>query len=137
METNDIYQLAINDDIFITNMPMANGLKAFSVMFANGECAIAIDYANINNSADERVIITHEIGHCETGTFYTQYSCLNIRSRCEYRADKWAIKKLIPKNEMVSAMKKGYYEIWQLAEYFNVTEEFIKKAFWIYFDKTV
>ena len=52
----------------------------------------------------------------------------------EYRANKWAIKKLAPKDEMEEAMKNGYTEIWQLAEYFGITEDMVKYALWVYFD---
>ena len=49
--------------------------------------------------------------------------------------NRWACEQLIPKEEMEIAMKKGYCEVWQLAEYFDVTEELVRKACWIYFDK--
>ena len=55
----------------------------------------------------------------------------------EYRANKWAIKKLAPKDEMITAMKDGNTEIWQLAEYFGITEDMVKFAMWVYFDKQI
>ena len=35
---------------------------------------------------------------------------------------------------MEEAMKNGYTEIWQLAEYFGITEDMVKYALWVYFD---
>lgn len=102
----------------------------------NYGCAIVIDPNKVVSSADEVTKAAHEIGHCETGAFYTINS-LETRSRCEYRADKWAVKKLLPRDELTEAMKNGYTEVWQLAEYFNVNEDLIKKAIWIYFDKAL
>lgn len=67
------------------------------------------------------------MGHCETGAFYNEHS-LELRSRMEYRADKWAIKKLVPENELIEAFEEGILEIWELAEHFGVTEEFMIKA---------
>lgn len=98
-----------------------------------GNCTAVFDYSKIDSMPELMVCAAHEIGHCVTGAFYTEKS-FDLRSRMEYRADKWAIKKLLPKSEMEEALKNGYVEVWQLAEYFEVTEEYVKKALWIYFD---
>lgn len=99
----------------------------------DGDCAVIFDYSKIDNTALLMVCTAHEIGHCETGSFYTQKS-LELRERMEYRANKWAIKSLIPKNEMEQAIKEGNEEVWQLAEYFDITEDMVRFAFWVYFD---
>lgn len=94
----------------------------------NGTCYIAINPIMLNSIADEKVKLAHELGHCCTGSFYNQYSPCDIIGRHERRADKWAIKKLIPKDELINAIKHGYVEIWQLAEHFEVTDDFMSKA---------
>ena len=76
--------------------------------------------------------MAHELGHCKRGAFYNQYSSFDIRSRHEYRADKWAVQQIIPYEELISACESGYTERWELAEYFDVTENFITKAFEVY-----
>lgn len=98
----------------------------------DGSCFIFMDYSLLWASAKEHVHMAHEMGHCITGSFYNPYSGLDIRGRHEYRADKWAIKKLVPKDELEEAVHDGYYECWQLAEYFNVTCEFMAKALALY-----
>lgn len=55
-------------------------------------------------------------------------SDLDVRQKHENRADKWAIKQLIPKDKLDQAVAEGYTDLWQLAEYFEVSEEFMKKA---------
>ena len=40
----------------------------------------------------------------------------------------------IPKDEMEEAMEQGYEELWELSEYFDVSEDMVKFAFWVYFD---
>lgn len=77
--------------------------------------------------------ILHELGHCATGAFYHAYSPLETRSRCEHKAKRWAIKKAVPKGRLLTAFKRGYVEVWQLAEYFNVDEPLIKFACEYYF----
>lgn len=102
--------------------------EALSVRFDDGHCVIAINPNKIQTAADEKVKLAHELGHCETGSFYNSYSPFDVRRKHETRADRWAIKKLIPKDELETAVQGGYTELWELAEYFNVTEPFIRKA---------
>ena len=54
------------------------------------------------------------------------------KQKMENRADRWAIRKLIPREEFLSAVAEGCTTVWQLAERFNVTEEFMKKAMCYY-----
>lgn len=72
--------------------------------------------------------LAHEIGHCETLAFYNAYSPLEIREKHEARADRWAVSKLVPVGELTEALKHGINEIWALAEHFDVTEDFMRKA---------
>lgn len=134
IKTAELYEFAQsrNIDIIFGKLQTVSAL-AFKDDFGS---AVVIDQAKIISAADEKTKAGHEIGHCETGAFYTLNS-LETRSRCEYRADKWAIKKLLPLDELTEAMKNGCTEVWQIAEHFGVTEDFVKKAVWIYFDKEV
>ena len=80
----------------------------------------------------ERVHLSHELGHCLTGSFYNIYAAADLRSRHENRADKWAIRRLIPISDLDDAIAAGHTELWDLAEYFGVTETFLKKAICLY-----
>lgn len=91
---------------------------------------IGID--DMPTSADETVHLGHELGHTETGSFYSEMSCLDLRQRHENRADRWAIQKLIPVCDFDQAVGSGLTEVWQLADFFNVTEEFMRKAICLY-----
>lgn len=127
MELLELYQLADAEHIpvYSFDLPQTHSL---SLMNDDGSCAVAIDPFRLNSTKDEKIRLAHELGHCVTGSFYNRYSDFDIKAKSEYRADKWAIKKLIPKDELQAAFEQGYTEPWDLAEYFNVTEEFIIKA---------
>ena len=71
-------------------------------------------------------LFAHELGHCETGAFYNRYAARDIRQKHENRANKWAYKKLVPEDELKQAFLQGYHEPWELAEYFGVTEAFLR-----------
>ena len=40
----------------------------------------------------------------------------------------WAYKKLIPEDVLKKAIRHGYQEPWELADYFSVTEPFLRGA---------
>lgn len=127
MKLLELYQLADAEHIpvYSFDLPQTHSL---SLMNNDGSCAVAIDPFGLNSTKEEKIRLAHELGHCVTGSFYNRYSDFDIKAKSEYRADKWAIKKLIPKDELQAAFEQGYTEPWDLAEYFNVTEEFIIKA---------
>ncbi len=101
-------------------------LKSFSVV-AGATCAIAINFSALE-PGEELTALFHELGHCETRSFYNQFSPFDVQQKHENRADKWAIQKLIPKDELDTAVERGLKAPWELAEYFGVTEDFVKKA---------
>jgi transcriptional regulator with XRE-family HTH domain len=107
----------------------SDNLESLSVMEnADQKCYIAIDPSKIKSKADEFCKLLHEIGHCDRGAFYNQYSSLDIRKKHENTADKQAIRLAIPAEALDRAVAEGYDQIWSLAEYFGVTEDFMRKA---------
>ncbi len=81
---------------------------------------------------DLNTCIAHELGHCLTGSFYTNKSKYETKERMEQRADRWAIDAIIPFDKFSEALKSGLTEAYVLAEYFEVSEDLIKKAYTLY-----
>lgn len=131
MYNDDLYEYAESKNITVDFRSIPKN-KSFSVRMDFGDF-IVIDEKAMENSAEERTLAAHELGHCETGAFYVLDAPLSFRSKAEEQATRWAVKKLINKQEMKSLLKQGY-EKWDLAEYFNVTEDFIEKAYRLYFE---
>ena len=107
-----------------------NNIEVFYGFFpaCKGICTdgfIAMDYDMTD--AEETVCLGHELGHCLTGALYSLSAPLLERKRAERKADKWAIKKLVPVDELKRVMKHYTY-YYEIAEYFGVTEDFIRKA---------
>lgn len=98
----------------------------------NGKYGVFMDFNNIDTTAEERVCVGHEGGHVMTGATHKLNSPYEIIEQNENKADKWAIQRLVPKDDLDRAVAAGYTEIWNLAEYFNVTEPFMRKAVWWY-----
>lgn len=131
MEIRDLYMIAKQENIEVLPFQMPeNG--SMSLMLPNGSCVIGMDECALDGSRKELVHLAHELGHCITGSFYSRYTAIDCRQRHENRADKWAIQQVIPEEDLNNAVSQGYTEVWDLADYFNVTEEFIRKAVCLY-----
>ena len=126
-----LYHYAEDKGIDVDWFPMEQA-SSLSVPLPDDTYAIALDPWKLPTIADETVRLGHELGHCETGSFYNRRAVLDIRQKHENRADKWAIKKLIPKDELDAAVASGHTELWDLAELFGVTVDFMEKAVYLY-----
>lgn len=127
MQTQALYDLARQQNIAVHLFPMPR-CGSMSVMDEGGNCAIGMDPGLGNSRRRERVHLSHELGHCLTGSFYNIHATVDHRQRHENRADKWAIRRLIPVSALDDAVAEGCTELWELAERFGVTEDFMRKA---------
>lgn len=127
----DLYTYARQRNIEVLRHPMPHN-GSMSIMDEAGVCYIGIDAAVQDNGPQERVHMGHELGHCETGSFYSIHTAIDCRQRHENKADKWAILQLVPVESLDDAIANGCTEIWALAELFGVTEQFMRKAVCFY-----
>ena len=131
MELSALYDFARQQNIEVIPYPMReNG--SMSIQADNGACYIGMDARVCDGAAEERVHLGHELGHCVTGSFYSIHTAIDCRQRHENKADKWAIQALVPVEDLDAAIAGGCTELWELADRFEVTEEFIKKAICYY-----
>ena len=125
MTLTSLYNIAECDNIKVDAFAL-NLCESLSIS-DDGECFIAIDPFKIKSTADEMVKLAHELGHCETGAFYNQYALCDVRTKHERRATKWAIKKLVPEDELKDACRY-LTNRWELSLHFGVTEDFMQQA---------
>lgn len=131
IQVPELYELASAQRIPVVPYPMPR-CGSMSVLLPDGSCVIGMDEAIRDGSTQERVHLSHELGHCLTGSFYNIYAAADLRQRHENRADKWAIRRLIPVDALDDAIAEGHTELWDLADHFGVTETFLKKAICLY-----
>ena len=127
MEIAALYDLARQQNIEVIPFPMTES-GSMSIMLEDGSCFVGMDDCVRDGAAQERVHLGHELGHCVTGSFYNMYAAVDSRRRHENRADKWAVKTLIPVDALDDAIAGGATELWELADRFGVSEEFMRKA---------
>ena len=123
----DLYQEAEKSNIDVEWFSLRTD-QSMAIQMQDGSCAIALDPQKIDTAYKANTSLGHELGHCKTGSFYNPYAKLDIRERHEIRADKWAIHRLIPVYKLDLAVAEGYTTLWDLADYFGVTEDFMRKA---------
>jgi len=107
-------------------------LVSISVRLPNGRKIIGISPESDTAEHTRLECMAHELGHCLTESFYSGYSPLELRAKHEYRADAWAIDRLIPFSALCQAIKDGCRERYELAEYFGVSDRFVEKALRLY-----
>lgn len=99
----------------------------------NGRCLIGLDTSQRMTHAEEQAHIGHELGHCLYGGFYSRSSPYDLVERHEVRADRWYIKKAIPRKLLFRLLSQGY-DAWEIAEQLNTTEEYVRRAYYYYKD---
>lgn len=82
----DLYVYAELRHIDVDWVPMRRAMS-LSVPLKDGY-AIALDPWKLGSLSQETVCLAHELGHCETGSFYNRLAKLDVRQRHENRADK-------------------------------------------------
>lgn len=130
-EVPALHRIARQQDIPVLDFPLEL-TGSMSLMDEEGRCFIGMDPSVLDGGTRERVHLSHELGHCLTGSFYNRYAAIDCRQRHENRADKWSIRRLIPVRALDDAIAEGHTELWDLADHFGVTESLIKKAVCLY-----
>lgn len=79
-----------------------------------------------------RCVLAEELGHHFTTvgktiprTFFHYRNRLEV-SRSEYRAMRWAANWLMPRDSLISVLKNGIVNVWDIADFFDVTEDMVR-----------
>lgn len=119
-----------NINVIVNNM-LGHGVDGIYLEEGNN-MTIGINKDIISNTSYARCVLAEELGHHFTTVgscipkMYFSYADRAIIDKAEYKAMKWACNYLIPENELLDALRDGLYELWELAEYFTVTDEFMQ-----------
>lgn len=126
MNILELYDLAAENNIQIDHRRIKT-MIAFSI-----PGSIAIDLSQLQTLAETKVCLSHELGHEFKNAFYNLRNTFETRERQEERANRWAIHNLLPVSDLKCAVESGITEVWELAEHFDVTEDFIRDALRLY-----
>ena len=127
MTIEQLYDIAASKGIEIDDVPMRE-LRAVS--FPEGW--IAIDKRKFCSEAELKCELAHEIGHCETGSFYRGGAQTRERDKNERSANFYAAELLLPMSELMKAMHGGILFANILARMYDVTKEFAEMVLELY-----
>ena len=103
-----------------------NGLDG---LYINGNVALS---NKIETNARRACILAEELGHHYTtvGDILDQSDIGNRKQERKARA--WAYRKMVPLSSIKQAFTMGHYEPWEIAEYLDVDERFLREAMQYY-----
>ncbi len=127
-----LYDIAEKENICINNY----NWEIFKAMIfeIDSEYSIALDKNLIHSSTEEKEIIAEELGHYYCNALYYINSDVILKSKCEYRAKKWAYSILVPFQNLKEKITQGF-NLYDLAEYFDVDCEYMNDCINFYTDK--
>lgn len=124
-QISDFYADCTSQDVDVMPYPVPG--QAVTIR-DNGAYCVAINFTQIPTTRRLRTVTMHEDGHIVTGALHKVDSPYQLVEQSEYKADASSFKRFLAPDILLNAMRQGYTEPWQLAEYFDLEEETIDKA---------
>lgn len=124
--TSDFYEYCKKNDVDV--IPF-NRLPADAATIRyQGYYSVGLNFRRMHTVRQVRTAMMHESGHLHTGALHKVDSPFQLVEQSEYRADADSFGRYLPPGEIRAAIQQGYTEPWQLADYFDLDEAYIKKA---------
>lgn len=120
----------------LLNEAYSNGLTVKEKPLQSGDGMIHNDRIAIRKSIEtttcKACVLAEELGHYYTsaGDILNQESSNNRKQ--ENVARRWAYEEILPLKNILFAAQNGHKEIWDMAEYLDVDEAFLKNALTYY-----
>lgn len=128
MTYEDLLQIADDEQIQVYEMTFPTNL--------NGLCkANKIGISDKLTFTEKKCVLAEELGHYYT-TVGNIIDLKPIQNRKqEIKARKWSFERLVPLKSIIEASFDGCINLYELAEYLDVTEEFLKDTLQHYQNK--
>lgn len=111
---------AINVDVYEKSLSQRiKGLYGDNVIWIN---------KNLSTTIEKACVLAEELGHHYTSVGDILDQSITENRKQEKRARSWAYEKLVPLERLVQAFEAGCKNRYELAEYLDVTEEFLQAA---------
>lgn len=130
-KTPDLHAVAEQNGVEIVSFRLPNADSMSTEV--NGRCYIGLDSTRQLTRGEENARLGHELGHCLYGGFYTRSAPYDLRERHEVRADRWYIRRAIPRKTLFRLLRDGY-DAWEIAEQLDTTEDYVRRAYYYYKD---
>ena len=125
-DTSEFYRYCDQHDVDV--IPFDRLPADAATVRYNGYYSVGVNFRRIRGVRHLHTAFMHELGHLHTGALHKVSSPFQLIEQNEYRADADSFKRYLPPDELKNAMRNGYTTPWELADYFNLDEEYIQKA---------
>lgn len=127
-----IYEDVDRHNIIIFQYALEDMADGAIIGNANGY-GVFLDFSQYRTMRQYKAALIHETSHCATGSLHRVDSPFELVERNEYKARRRSYETYLTAKEIKQAMECGYTEPWQLADWFDLPEEDIKKAlhYWV------
>lgn len=126
-ELSDFYSYCIDNKIDV--IPYGGSPGAGATIRDEDCFAIFLDFSQITSTRLLKGVCYHELGHAATGALHKVSSPYETVERSEYRANRWSAETFLTVEDFQEAFAAGCTELWHLAEYFDLPEADIFKAY--------
>ena len=109
-------------------IPYRIGFTDAATIELGGEYGIFLDFEQFESIGDFAWALIHEVSHCATGCTHRVSSPYDLVAKHEYKANRRAIETYLPADRLRQAIRAGYTEPWQLAEYFGLPQTAVQMA---------
>lgn len=121
-------QAAYDNDIHLLTASLpVNGLY-----FATDDYYTITLSTALQTTCERCCVLAEELGHHYTTPIDLFKAPNTLQERYERRAMQWAVQELVPLSRLIRAWQRGIRSAWELAEYLNVTESFLRRALELY-----
>jgi hypothetical protein len=110
-----------------------NTIKACSIKMDNNY-AIFFNPKSFDDNKDMNTALSHEYYHCEFDCLYNVNDNIRTKKRREFKANYEMACELVPPQALKVFIESGK-ELWEISDFFYLTEDFIMEAFRIYKSK--
>lgn len=128
----NLIALADAENIVVEYTKLKRPIRGFYCCEPGCQPVIGLSHALKSNHRLHRCVLAEELGHHFTSTgerISKRHHSIQDRltiDKCEYKALRWAAMHLVPEDDLLDAIRDGLYEIWELAEEFDVTENMMR-----------
>ena len=124
-ELTDFYEYCQSHGIEVGLHPLP---AAAMTLRDGGEYCVGLDFSKLGTIRALRTVTMHELGHLRTGALHKVDSPYQLVAQSEYRANAESFGRYLNPQMLRQAMRAGFREPWELAEYFDLDEACIRQA---------
>lgn len=126
-ELADFYDFCQEEHVDV--IPFDRCPQPGATMRDQGFYAVFLNFNAIRSARLLRGVCCHEMGHVATGALHKVDSPFELAERSEYRANRWVAEHYLTPALFREAIAAGCKEFWQLAEFFDLPEADVRKAY--------